>query len=115
MPRTVAVVLTPVLRAVERGDQIEKQRASSGREASYSGDWWSQHNRESSVSKVGMGAKLPAARVEAPAPVQRKEAPAPVPAPAARVEAPAPVQRKEAPAPVPSASCKGGSPSTSTT
>ncbi|MBK9205053.1 MAG: hypothetical protein IPL73_21990 [Candidatus Obscuribacter sp.] len=91
----------PVLRAVERGDQIEKQRASSGREASYSGDWWSQHNRESSVSKVGMGAKLPAARVEAPAPVQRKEAPAPVPAPAARVEAPAPVQRKEAPAPVP--------------
>ena len=101
----------PVLRAVERGDQIEKQRASSGREASYSGDWWSQHNRESTVAKVGMGQKIaatpkpeaqapaaPVQRVETPAPVQRKEAQAPA-APVQRVETPAPVQRKEAQAP----------------
>lgn len=41
----------PVLRAVERNGEIEQQRNKNGSKASYSGDWWTANEKDSTISK----------------------------------------------------------------
>ena len=77
----------PVLRAVERNGEIEQQRNKNGSKASYSGDWWTANEKDSTISKFSQTdtklpnqADKPKAEVQPPAEITpKKDKVAPVP------------------------------------